>query len=56
MHKEEMERLEREYYMWLEKRPKDAVPVGACIPWPRSKGVIGIRSKADPAPPPDPDQ
>ena len=52
MDKEETKRLEREYYTWLAIRPKDAVPVGACIPWPRSKGVIGIRTKADPAPGP----
>ncbi len=48
MTKEEAEENERRYVKYMAERPKGAVPVGACIPWPRAKGVIGLSSKPDP--------
>jgi DNA-binding transcriptional regulator YiaG len=48
---DEVERRERRYYASLAARPKDAIPVGACIPRPGVRGVMGIiKTPANPDP------
>jgi hypothetical protein len=49
--KEQLEDEERQFYDEQAKRGPGAIPVGACIVRPGSRGVIGIRPKAAADPP-----
>jgi hypothetical protein len=48
--KEQLEAEAGQYYDAQHKRGPSAVPVGACIVRPGSKGVIGVKSPAAPVP------
>lgn len=52
----ELGAAERKYYADKAEREKaGAVPVGACIVRPGSRGIIGIRSRAEKPADPDPE-
>jgi len=50
--KTQIEADERRYYAEQAARGPSAIPVGACIVRPGSRGVIGIKPPAVPAPDP----